>query len=246
MMAKESPVRLPILISPCPIVECVISINFGSTIVGDAVFGIVYSAFKEMVQNLEKQPILQIPEAVRSSDPNLMFQATYRLHCKDFVLQVGPRVFSISFVGEYPGWKSVSQSAQDVFRKVKDLGFIQDISKFSIRYINLFNNLDIFQNLTLRIRKDNLPIESRNTVLRFELTVNKFLQVLHIADPSQVMLQGKITGGSIIDIDTILQDNLNSFFDEFSSILENAHYTEKLLFFGLLDPDYLQHFNPSY
>lgn len=246
MAAEESPVRLPILISPCPIVECAIAINFGGTVVGDAVFGIVYNAFKEMVKNLEKLPVLQIPEALRSADPNLMFQATYRLHCKDFVLQVGPRVFNISFVGEYPGWKSISQSAQGVFSKIKDLGLIQDISKFSIRYINLFNNLDIFENLTLRIRKDNLPIKSKNTVLRFELTENRFMQVLHIADPSQVILHGKIISGSIIDIDTVLQDNLNVFFDEFPSILENAHNTEKLLFFGLLNPDFLQRFNPVY
>lgn len=246
MMAEESPVRLPVQISPCPIIECVMSITFGGMVVGDAVFGIVYNAFKEMVENLEKLPILQIPEALRSTDPNLIFQPTYRLHCKDFVLQVGPRVFSISFVGEYPGWKSILQSAQEIFSKIKDLGFVQKISKFSIRYINLFNNLDIFQNLTLLIRKDNLPIKSKNTVLRFELTENRFEQVLHIASPSQIVLKGKITGGSIIDIDTVLEANLNGFFGEFSSILEDAHYTEKLLFFGLLNPDFLQHFNPIY
>jgi uncharacterized protein (TIGR04255 family) len=89
-------VRFPTKISPCPIIESIVEIRFKTKLIPDAVFGVLYNAFKEDYPGLIKLPILQLPAPVRDSDPNLIFQPHYRLSCKDFLLQIGPRVISLS------------------------------------------------------------------------------------------------------------------------------------------------------
>lgn len=62
----------PKKISPCPIVEASVEIRFTSEVLPDAIFGIIYQAFKdEFSSKPEKLPILQLPEQIRSMDRNL-------------------------------------------------------------------------------------------------------------------------------------------------------------------------------
>jgi uncharacterized protein (TIGR04255 family) len=65
--------KLPKKISPCPIVEAIIEIRFDASLPGDAIFGIIYNMLKDEYTNLEKLPILELPDAIRTTDPNLMY-----------------------------------------------------------------------------------------------------------------------------------------------------------------------------
>ena len=70
--------RLPKALDPSPIKEAVVEIRFETPLPSEAVFGVVYNAIHDGYPELEKLPILQVPEAVRAADPNLMFQPHYR------------------------------------------------------------------------------------------------------------------------------------------------------------------------
>ena len=52
--------------------------------------------------------------------------------------------------------------------------------------------------------------------------------------------------GSIIDIDTFREYGDNYFLENIVSEIENAHKTEKTLFFSLLKPDFIESLNPHY
>jgi uncharacterized protein (TIGR04255 family) len=240
-------VRLPKQISPCPISECIIEIRFQAKVEAEAVFGIIYNVFRNDFNKVEKLPILQLPEAVRSVDPNLMFQPVYRLSAGRWILQIGARVLSLSCVGEYLGWTVISEKANWAFGKLQSLDFLSHISRFGIRYINFFEDLDIFENITLRVSKDGQPLQSRGAVLRFELFEREFLEILHIAKPAEAPgKSGKITSGSVIDIDIVKEPTNRIAFDEIPSVLETSHVVEKTIFFGLLEPTFLQTLNPIY
>ena len=102
-------VNLPKKIAPCPIVEAILEIRFNSSLPEDAIFGVLYNQFKDEYPKFEQLPILQLPAAVRSQDPNLRYSQHYKTMQDHFVLQVGPRSFSISNVETYVGWETFSK-----------------------------------------------------------------------------------------------------------------------------------------
>ena len=77
---------IPKKITPCPIIESILEIRFNTKIPSEAIFGMVYSRIQgRFFPNMEKLPILQIPDQLRSNDPNLMFRPTHKLY-KDNLL----------------------------------------------------------------------------------------------------------------------------------------------------------------
>jgi len=63
---------IPKKITPCPIIDSTIELRFQTSVEPGAVFGIVYNAFKKEYPNVEKMPILNVPEQIRLVDPNLI------------------------------------------------------------------------------------------------------------------------------------------------------------------------------
>lgn len=78
--------RLPLKIDPCPIIDALVEIRFSTTIHPNAVFGLLYNALQTDFSKVENLPILQWPEAVRSSDPSLQFKPHYKISSKEFVV----------------------------------------------------------------------------------------------------------------------------------------------------------------
>ena len=70
---------IPTKITPCPIVEVIVELRFEADLPDEAVFGVIYSSFRNETGEIEKLPILQLPEALRSTDPNLIYKPHYRL-----------------------------------------------------------------------------------------------------------------------------------------------------------------------
>jgi len=71
--------KLPLKISPCPIVEALLEIRFTTVIHPDAVFGLFYNALKSDFPKVDNLPILQIPDALRATDPNLKYKPLYKI-----------------------------------------------------------------------------------------------------------------------------------------------------------------------
>ena len=69
--------QIPKKITPCPILEAIVEIRFEPEEPDDAIFGIIYNQFKKSFPEIEKLPILQIPDQFRSKDPNLIYKPHY-------------------------------------------------------------------------------------------------------------------------------------------------------------------------
>ncbi len=92
--------KLPLSINPCPIIEAIFEIRFESSFPGDAIVGIVYNRFKAEFQNVTQLPVLQLPAAIRTQDPNLKFSPHYKIENNNFIIQIGPNVFSLANIKE--------------------------------------------------------------------------------------------------------------------------------------------------
>jgi uncharacterized protein (TIGR04255 family) len=232
---------LPINISPCPILDALVEVRFSSKINANAVFGLIYNVLQKDFEKVESLPILQLPDVVRTSDPNFRYKPHYRILNSDFVIQIGPDVLSISSFPKYVGWNLFSETIFNVLLMIEKIGIINKIERIGIRYVNFFEN-NIFDKINLDVCIGSAKILYKNTVVRTEIEQGEYGSTLQIAN--NAINNGIL--GSIIDIDTFTISNLQTFFDRKTEIINNGHTKEKELFYSLLKPDFLNTLNPKY
>lgn len=236
--------KLPKSISPCPIKESVSEVRFEPNVPEDAVFGIVYQALKTEFPEAKPLPILSLPVEFRTGDKDLMFQPYYRLENTDSRVLLGPRTISVGMRGEYSGWAIHSRRIKSILAHFYETGVVGQIARFGLRYISFFD-FDIFPNLLLKITVDNDPLEGEETFFKTVISAGDCKSLLQIG--KGVALTSKPEAkGSVIDIDSFETDIRGDFGHRLDDFLENAHGSEKELFFKLLKPEFLEKLNPVY
>ncbi len=143
--------KLPISINPCPIAEAIFEVRFESSYPRDAIFGTIYNQFKNEFQKVLQLPVLQLPAAIREQDPNLQFSPHYKLPAGKFTIQIGPNVFSLINNRQYCGWKLFSHKIIETYQRLSELEIIQKHNRTALRYINVFEGMNIFDRSTLKI-----------------------------------------------------------------------------------------------
>lgn len=237
---------LPKQISPCPINEAVVELRFKSKLPSDAIFGVVFNELKDRYSKALKLPILQLPEAVRTDDPKLAFQPHYRLLKDSYALQVGPRVVSIAITdASYTTWESYRSEIEHVFNRVKKLGFISEVTRVGIRYINLFPG-NIWKDLRVHLSVGDAEINEEEVYVRTALNREDFKVLLQIVNHLSAEGAGSETVVTAVDIDTFLERPHIDFFDKMDDILERGHDIEKEVFFEILEPKFLSELSPEY
>lgn len=238
--------RIPNRIEPHPLIEAVAEVRFQPQTVGEAVFGMVYFLFQGEYPSLEKLPILQLPDEVRQSDPNLTFLPHYRLSGPRFTLQVGPRVISVS-ISQYAGWRDFSAQIFDVFRKLKTQPIFGVFDRISLRYINFFEG-NVLDHSTVKVEFAGESVADRPIFIRTEINSPPYLTTLHIATKATVGTAPAARTGSAIDLDTfMLSPQLGEDGEkQFVKLLDGAHAELKTRFFSLLKPEYVATLNPEF
>lgn len=237
---------IPTKITPCPIVEAIAELRFVTNLPDDAVFGVIYNKFHNEFEGPEKLPVLQLPEAIRSQDPNLIYMPYYKLHKSNYIMQVGPKVFSLANAKEYVGWDTFSVEINKMFKKLSGLKIINKIERFGLRYINFFADINIYEKSMLQIQLENKNLSKNDNNLTIVMKTGDFASKLIMVNNARVKLEisDKTTEGSIIDIDVSSERKIK--FENINELIENAHKEEKKLFFSLLNPAFLKTFNPEY
>lgn len=239
--------KLPKKITPCPIVESVVEIRYNSAIPSEAIFGVVYDSFKEIFPNEpENLPITQLPPQIRNNDPNLLYKPHYKLSDDTFFFQIGPKSISLINKGEYVGWSIFSPKIKECFQKVKEIKIIKDTRRFGLRYINFFEELNIYDKTNFKLLLNEESLTSNKIVLRTSLHKEEFICTLQVSNDSKMEQKDAKKQGSVIDIDVYREEDGRSIIEQFDRILEEAHNTEKGLFFSSLKKEFLQNFNPEY
>lgn len=240
--------KLPIRITPNPIYEAAVEIRFESQLPSDAVFGVAFSVLKDQYPNFEKQPILQVPEVLRNSDPNLAIQAHYKLRKENFIVQIGPRVLGLSITPTYTNWEEYRSEIIEVFDRLKSVGIVARVSRFGLRYIDRFD-CEILDKLNVNLQVMNRRLTADEVYLRTMFKSGDFNVLLQIVNASDVLKSAGPSDAerqSVVDTDISLEAENLPFFDKMEAILDDAHNTQKEIFFSLLKPDFLESLNPEY
>lgn len=239
-------IQLPVSIEKCPIIDALIELRFETKVNPSAVFGMIYNVLMDKYPgDITNLPILQLPEAVRNSDPTLKYKPLYRIVNKEVIIQIGPDVISISSVIPYIGWDRFKGHVFEIVQLVSKTNIINRVSRLGHRYINFFES-NISDQITMSFEMtegyhiENIQITTQVKDGDYDNTIQfSNSAMLNVNLPSQ-------KSGSIIDIDTFKEYNGNLFLENVVSEIENAHKSEKTLFFSLLKPNFIQSLNPHY
>jgi len=241
--------KLPISIEPCPIVEAVVDVRFESLVPEDAIFGVVYQALRNNFPNASALPMASVLPEMRRADPLLALQPLHKLEGEkdeNLTVLIGSQGITVGVRGAYPGWTGVAERFKTTFASVASTGIVGRPLRFGLRYINFFAE-DIFPNLTLSVKIDDVSVTGEGTFFKTVLPGKKCRLLLQVGkDLSLTSEQGKT--GSVVDIDSFVSEpDVSTGFDSaIASFLEDAHLAEKHLFFSLLKPAFLSSLNPKF
>lgn len=232
--------NIPSKIDPCPLHEVIMEVRFDSSYDEGAVFGIIYNQIKGEFEKTINLPILEMPSSMRKNDPNLKYLPYYRILSKandNILIQIGPKVFSVIITNEYPGWDSFFEKIEYGLKKLEDSGVASKITRLALRYVNFFEeNILLKSNLSIKLNNDQL--NSYTSTMKFEIPDGDFMSLLTISNQAVKPEKDKVLKGSIIDIDTYIQNEWPDFFLQRKSILNNCHQIEKKLFASLMTEEY--------
>ena len=236
--------KIPQKITPCPIKEAVVELRFDTSLPYDAVPGMILSAFKDTFGPLQRHAILEIPEIIRTSDPNLEYSPYHLFRKGNFVLQVGPKCFSIACVDDYTDWNTYFSTIKTALDGLLKLKIVEKPTRLGLRYVSFFNSQDIFANIQLPLEMAGNSLIGHKNVMMSEFEQDGFKCVLQLRNQHLELSTGMV--GSVVDID-LLQD-INSPIDnvDLYGPINKAHDIEKLIFFGILKPEYLNTLKPQY
>jgi uncharacterized protein (TIGR04255 family) len=234
--------KIPLSISPDPIAEAIFELRFDASIPDDAVFGVLYGSFKDEYPEVEQLPVLQLPSVIRNQE-NLQYVPHYKLTSGNFVAQIGPKVFVMSCVGSYGGWGVFSEKIYNAYDKLLRLNFIKCETRRSLRYVNIFPDINICKKTALRILLGDKTIGEQLLTLTAEVPHDFGASKLVIANNAVIKKPEGVINGSVIDVDTFVKPELLA---DFGSSIEYAHNEEKKVFFECLDSEFLASMNPKY
>lgn len=240
--------NLPKRITPCPIIDSIVELRFDSDYPIDAIFGVVFSAIKSEYSKFQKLPVSEVPEAIRNTDPNLKYAPYYQAASGAFILRIGPRVISLSNVGDYVGWDKFFLKLKDVLEKIQAVEVVSKLTRIGIRYIDFFEN-DIFSNVTFtmpEIEVDSEALRSKQLIYRSVVENGRFLTNIQLANNSPVTIKTIKKTGSILDSDTFFESPDGFGFTGLFDLIDDCHTREKALFFSLLKQNFIDTLNPVF
>jgi uncharacterized protein (TIGR04255 family) len=240
---------LPIKLDKVTLIDVVTEFKFENRKAIEDLFFEIYANLKPKGFHYTKLPIMELPTAIREGDEKLKHQPHYRMNKGKFFVSLGPQVLSFSISGYYDGWdgykKFILENIEEFSTTIEEL----TIKQISMRYINLFEDEDIFDKLNISMEfpsdlcADNTTIDKK--VFYNEISCNNDIKVrMNISNKTEIIngITEERKKGTIIDIDAYI----NQTNDNTSSTIGNLHSTVKKMFFGLLKEELITSLNPTY
>jgi len=236
---------IPKHLNKSPIVDSICEIRFDSSLPMDIVPGSITSALKELnISEIEKLPILQIPESVREVDSTLIYAPYYKAKIGDATLQFGARMIAVSSPMPYIGWALFLPIIESVLNEVLKTDIIGQVKRVAIRTVNFFEE-DILKNLKFTVTS---PILSKKTQYHYTENYgdNDFVVRTTIANNARrPVSKDEIVLGSVLDLDSYIEKNINAELPLIMSHISTTHDKGKNIFFDLLNDEFLESLEPS-
>ncbi len=251
--------RLPTKLEEEPLVDAIFEVRFAYVQSFSQIFpGLLYQSLKDEIKEFDQLPTIDIPQALRDSDPNLQYAPLHKLGLGNFYINIGDRCVSVGCKYPYPGWSKFRPIIIRVMGILNDSNLIKNIDRYSLKYVDLLPFSDIQAqinaiNLDLTIGSNKL--KNNNFNVRMDVLTENFIHIIKIVSSAVVNLHNaaenkpKTIQGLIIDIDTISNQNqtkIEDFNKKLTEELEAIHTKNKHVFFECLKPETITSLKPKY
>lgn len=231
---------LPKKVSPDAIVEALLEVRFRTTTLPEVVSGRLTDspAWKGLLP--QRLPAADLPEVLRRTDPNLLYQPALQMNAPDArrLVRIGPQVLSYHRLAPYVGWPQLRGELFDavgqLFSRIGDAS----VTRLGLRYINALtpaHGISGFADLDMAVMVDNTRVTERINVNFTKVAGENVIRTVRVASPDFV--QGRLPEGSavIIDIDVFTKDGFDTAEQQaVQQWIERAHDEAKIAFFSLL------------
>ena len=245
--------KLPAKLNKEPLIDAVFECRFLSQISAASVLpGFLFSKL-DGEKTIVDLPIRQIPESVRSSNPNMKFASLVRLNWSDFSVSVGDKNLVVGCRYPYPGWAVFKRGIEDIMSLVKEASIVQSVSRYSMKYVDLIPSTSLLDqvnmiNLTLNIGEHTLRKEKYS--IHVEFLEEEFLHIVKIISSANANLEnGESRKGVVIDVDSIKEIEESYFIewlDKLPPSLDKLHMKNKQIFFRCLREKTIIDLEPIY
>jgi uncharacterized protein (TIGR04255 family) len=217
-------------VEKCPIIDLVCEIRFESGLPSDIVSGMIVEAIGIDGRKLEKLDISKFPAELLEQDINLKYQPHFRYDFGGIYFLFGSRVCSFSSKMPYPGWDIFFGKVQEILEKIKNRKIINQVVRVGYRVINFFET-DIITKLQYKVQT---PISSYQKQYNYTNLYEvdgisiKVLIANGVGISNPTSHQTRL--GSIIDIDSFIENNKNNDLSHVISLIDKAHAKSKKMF----------------
>jgi len=235
--------KLPIEISPNPLVTSTIELRFFTQAPSSDLLPVVYQAFSSLFPKFE---VSNLPADVKSSNPQFKFAPDYMLSNENYRLSFSNSVLSFEHVSEYQFWKNYFPFVSNCYEKFFNLVKAEFIERIGVRYASVLDKTENANQVLISV--PGIGLEGYNQ--KFEhyrsiIKVEKFNLLLQVFENAKAEKKDQTISGVYIDIDASFEEKIKPD-GKALEIIDQLHSEQKKLFFSLLKEDYIQTLNPKY
>jgi uncharacterized protein (TIGR04255 family) len=239
-------VKIPKKLSHSPIDQAIFEIRYEGNYPGEALYGMLFDVFSQFPnKDMAELPIMQLPKHIRDNDPNLRYEAFYRVANDKNTFSAGSHSFVFSALKPYSGWADWKQFFKPIIKILQKKNIIKTVERIGLRYINIFNTI-IFDkvNAGLTIAGNSIILDPG--LFRVEFDQSNIHTILNVSNT--IIMNDAQKQYPLIDVDCIntLDYEAQLFFSSYENIIDETHQVNKNVFFGLLKENFLNSFEPEY
>ena len=248
----------PLRLEKAPIVEAIVEIRFTTTLPDDAVFGVIYPLLETTYPAYTQLPIMQLAAEIRKKEINLKYQAYYQLRGDSpLFIGVGPNVISIGYskynvekIIDYPGWTNyIADEASRIIKIVLEHLPVIKVERLGIRYQDFFEDTNIFEGTEPSFEFPKRT--TRSLMVKTAIVDSDMVHGVTISNNANINIhisgEGfEVKKGSILDIDTVIDNIKENAFDNIKHLLTRVHDANKNLFYEILKKDFVNSLGAVY
>lgn len=245
--------KLPVKIHPDRIRDSIVQVFFTSKIPFEPSIGYFYSILIEKGFRYSNQPFPFPQNNLMQANELLVNLGAQYFFFNDEVKIQFQNNKSVVFncTNSYIGWAKYIKIISDTLASFQQANIIENYIRIGIRYISEFPDTDILEKINFKfdLKCCGNPLDTG--LFRMEWTEQPYSIKLNLVSKAQILplaVPNAETSKfiSLIDVDIIQQGFQISSTSEFIDIVNKTHQKQKIVFFTLLNEDFLTTLNPVY
>jgi len=244
-------VNIPLSLDNNKLIETIFEIKFNEQEHVEILFSTIYTLLNNNGFVYTKLPHADLPPQIIEQEKSLEFVPFYRFTKNNLNILLGPKIIGFSMTAPYSNWSSFKSFIETNLLIFDNVFSNRTIQKISMRYINFFENENIFDNINISLNDDFLSdnytsMRKRNYRTSFECNnYELMLQIDNSVSINKELVVDLLEEGSIIDINALSKASVSK--DVIISELDNLHKKIKVIFFKTMKTDYIdKKLNPIY